>query len=463
MAILDALRGLLGGSVDAQSTLENPLFAIGAALSPDVRAQEGGLQRLALMQEDQRRRQQLEDFYAQLAGGPSPSVQTAGMGGAGAPTGPAPPQAPAQGMQSLIAPPAAPAGEVDVFQGLTGGGMAAPQPNFMGAAPMAAPTAPTSPASGSPDTETLARRMIASGIPEIANQGVALLGQVEAQQARLQAAQAGGAGPAAVQEYQFFQGLSPEEQEQYQRLKRRTQRVVMIAGVPHLEDSVTGEFTPLQTPEDVARAAATIGGAEARATVEGRRAGEIAAEDFPQSAAAQRQRRSVIEGQAQRLTLIEDSIDQAIGQVGRTTAGFIGASAAQIPGTDAADLSNTLSTIAANIGFSELQRMRDASPTGGALGQVSEREIALLTSVLGAISQNQSPDQLRDNLRRLKTEVRASWERINRAYQQDLEAGLFTEQDVPRPQGPGEPQPDQPTPQPTRRYDRETGTFVSVN
>ena len=56
-----------------------------------------------------------------------------------------------------------------------------------------------------------------------------------------------------------------------------------------------------------------------------------------------------------------------------------------IPRTKAKDYAQRLDTLKANIGFGELQRMRDNSPTGGALGQVTERELNFLQSVLGAI------------------------------------------------------------------------------
>jgi len=46
--------------------------------------------------------------------------------------------------------------------------------------------------------------------------------------------------------------------------------------------------------------------------------------------------------------------------------------------------------------------MRDASPTGGALGQVSERELAFLQSTIGNLEQSQSKEQLTYNLKRLK-------------------------------------------------------------
>ena len=458
MVIQNLLAGLTQ-PVDAQEVLANPLYNLGALLSPQVAAQTPRLTLLARQQEQEERRQELEDFYRRLGGLPASEAgdtDAAPAAGAGIPPSGIPP-----GMGGLVGQPAAPAGQVDVLAGLAGGG-GAPMGNFTaGAAPQQQTLPPSSPASAPPptspqDIEGIARQMIASGIPEVANQGIGLLSQVQAQQARLAG---GGADPAAVREYQYFQNLPPDEQQEYLRLKRGTERVVTVGDVPYRFDATTGALTPLATPEEVGAAAGIVGGAEARATAVGRRAGEIAAEDLPQSQRAQRQRQVVIEGQAQRLTLVEDTIDKAISQANPRTTGFFGAQMARIPGTPAADLANTLSTIQANIGFGELQRMRDASPTGGALGQVSERELALLNSVLGAVAQSQTDDQLIDNLRRLKAEVRASWERIDRAYKQDLEAGLFTEQDLPPPQAGAV---EEATPRATRRYNRETGQFEAV-
>lgn len=80
----------------------------------------------------------------------------------------------------------------------------------------------------------------------------------------------------------------------------------------------------------------------------------------------------------------------------RRTAGSV------IPGSAETDLVNQINTIKALIGFDQLQQMRDASPTGGALGQVSERELGFLQSVAGSLNINQSSEQLRDNLQRIQ-------------------------------------------------------------
>jgi hypothetical protein len=58
-------------------------------------------------------------------------------------------------------------------------------------------------------------------------------------------------------------------------------------------------------------------------------------------------------------------------------------------------------TIKSSIGFDRLQQMRDESPTGGALGQVSELELITLQSTLGSLDLNQSDEALIQNLDRL--------------------------------------------------------------
>ena len=97
---------------------------------------------------------------------------------------------------------------------------------------------------------------------------------------------------------------------------------------------------------------------------------------------------------------INTALDQAESAF---TTGFAGSIAAAVPGTPAFDLRSTLDTIKANVGFNKLQEMRDNSPTGGALGQVSEQENRLLQSVLGNVEQSQSKEQFTRNLTRLKS------------------------------------------------------------
>ena len=82
-----------------------------------------------------------------------------------------------------------------------------------------------------------------------------------------------------------------------------------------------------------------------------------------------------------------------------------------LPATDARNFKAELQTLKANIAFNELAQMRAASKTGGALGAVSDKESALLESVLGALDQAQSPQQFSAQL----DQIIGSLERFNAA------------------------------------------------
>lgn len=61
-------------------------------------------------------------------------------------------------------------------------------------------------------------------------------------------------------------------------------------------------------------------------------------------------------------------------------------------------LREELSTVKANISFDRLTEMRAASPTGGALGNVTEGELKLLSDTIAAISPTQDDEALLENL-----------------------------------------------------------------
>lgn len=84
------------------------------------------------------------------------------------------------------------------------------------------------------------------------------------------------------------------------------------------------------------------------------------------------------------------------------TTGFLGPIVSKWGGTPAADLDSLLDTVGANISFDYLNTMRQNSPTGGALGNVTERELDLLRATEGNLRQSQSADQLLFNLDRLE-------------------------------------------------------------
>ena len=89
---------------------------------------------------------------------------------------------------------------------------------------------------------------------------------------------------------------------------------------------------------------------------------------------------------------------------------------ASIPGTDAANFKARLDTLKSQVGFSVLQEMRNNSKTGGALGQVSDRENVMLQNNLAALDRAQSEPEFKEALKRIVTYTDAAKDRLRGAF-----------------------------------------------
>ncbi len=124
--------------------------------------------------------------------------------------------------------------------------------------------------------------------------------------------------------------------------------------------------------------------------------------------ALQEKKQEKIEKQEQAANTAIGAADRVINEVKdakKLVSGFTagaGSYLSAIPLTDAKDLSKRLNTIKANLGFDRLQQMRDASPTGGALGQVAVQELIALQSTIASLDQDQSPTQLKEALDKIE-------------------------------------------------------------
>lgn len=102
-------------------------------------------------------------------------------------------------------------------------------------------------------------------------------------------------------------------------------------------------------------------------------------------------------------------LDQIIGPEGKEgmvnqgTAGLIGKVSSFIPQTPAYNLEKKIDSVKAALGFDTLQAMRDASPTGGALGQVAVKELEFLQAKVASLDIGQSPEQLKQHLQEVQT------------------------------------------------------------
>jgi hypothetical protein len=140
-------------------------------------------------------------------------------------------------------------------------------------------------------------------------------------------------------------------------------------------------FNRSQTPADRVRA-------------EGRAKTEVEVEALTPKA------KSSLDTLNRKTDFVLDTLRKARGQATGGIGGAAGLNSllAGVPETAAYDLRSTLDTIEAAIGFDELQTMRDNSPTGGAVGNLTERELSLLSSLRGSLKAGQSPEQLRQNI-----------------------------------------------------------------
>lgn len=94
-------------------------------------------------------------------------------------------------------------------------------------------------------------------------------------------------------------------------------------------------------------------------------------------------------------------IEKAIGQSGEKGAtGVVGKVLGIVPGTTAYALTeDSIKTLKARIGFDELNKMRQESPTGGALGQVAVKELDFLQSSLASLEPGLGGPKLIENLK----------------------------------------------------------------
>lgn len=158
--------------------------------------------------------------------------------------------------------------------------------------------------------------------------------------------------------------------------------------------------------------------------------------------------------------------------------GFIGGVLKDIGGTPAKNLTALTTTIKANIGFDRLQRMREESPTGGALGQVAVQELEALQSTLGSLDNSQTNAQFVGNLERLEAQYQKSMQEIYNAAIKDQAEGkinkktgrvispmdYFSESDIQKLSGgvAGEPSATTASSTVTHRFNPETGKVEPV-
>lgn len=85
--------------------------------------------------------------------------------------------------------------------------------------------------------------------------------------------------------------------------------------------------------------------------------------------------------------------NEARNLIGRTSTGTLGAGLAYLPESDAAEVNRQISVMKSIATIETLGAMRAASPTGGALGSVTEKEGAMLAAAAGALDPKSGPER----------------------------------------------------------------------
>jgi hypothetical protein len=118
--------------------------------------------------------------------------------------------------------------------------------------------------------------------------------------------------------------------------------------------------------------------------------------------------------QQERQTRVLDSVAELRKRVGIATVGIVSLGKF-LPGSNPRNFKTDLDTLKASIAFGELTAMREASKTGGALGQVSDNELRLLESALGGLDQGQSPANFRKNLDKVEASIKRWQSAVNKS------------------------------------------------
>jgi hypothetical protein len=223
------------------------------------------------------------------------------------------------------------------------------------------------------------------------------------------------------------------EAEKAGRVTEGGQKGVVLPAGGRIVDPVTGrviaEGTPQRTEAEKPSAEAKKYNELLALGVDPERARAIAYKtesvDFRRELQAAKQEENRERKSQQQSNIIStiDNIMNTIGtaekQIGFFTAGTLGSPLSLIPGTGATDLEANLETIKANLGFDRLQQMRDASPTGGALGQVAIQELVALQSTVASLNNKQSPNQLKANLKKIQGHYERWRDAVRKAQEQN--------------------------------------------
>ncbi len=121
------------------------------------------------------------------------------------------------------------------------------------------------------------------------------------------------------------------------------------------------------------------------------------------------------------ITQLVDARDAAQALLGnpkqiKAISGLFGPSISIVPGTEAYDAAAKLENLQTRAFVTEIQRMRTASPTGGAVGNVTEREMAALSNIQASLKLGLKEGELRKQLKQYVDSANRALKTIPQEY-----------------------------------------------
>ena len=171
---------------------------------------------------------------------------------------------------------------------------------------------------------------------------------------------------------------------------------------------------------------------------------------------------------------INDTVDRLLqNQSGiKSATGFGGELQSRIGGTTAANAKADLDRVKSAISLSAIAKMRAESKTGGAVGNMTEKEWPRFESIYGSLDQAQTSDQVIKNLRELKGLTTETQESMIRKYDsiygggQDIRKTISTPRTIDItgiPSGAIQKLQSNPTPEMRRFFDQKFGNGASAS
>jgi hypothetical protein len=239
--------------------------------------------------------------------------------------------------------------------------------------------------------------------------------------------------PASIREWEIYSAMTKEQQQQYRDMKRQNPGSTMVqtADGIFLLNQETQQLKQLTTGKQEVEYAAEEVGAKTKATKEA----EIAVERVEQKPIQEEALRQTM----QDVEIMTSKIDEALEISSGWTTGAVGFPLSFIPGTPAYLLKqDSIATIKNKLSAKALADMRASSPTGGAVGQVTEKEWERLGTLVASLDIGIGEEALDKNLREIKNIYEKWGSAMQEAYAKDMA------RDAEKP-----PQPDTPSTTPS--------------